>query len=189
MKNIYIIFLIFCSISLANELENFQKEHHQINKTGMLVLGSWAVGNIAVGTIGRSTSKGNTKYFHEMNAAWNLINLGIAGFGFFNLLEPDINLNLAEALSQQKSMEGILLFNAGLDLGYIAIGAYLKERSKNSEKNKDRLLGYGNSLILQGAFLLLFDISLYYFHYDLSNTFLNSIESVEFGLNSIRIRF
>ncbi len=32
------------------------------------------------------------------------------------------------------------------------------ERAKNTDKNKDLLKGFGQSIVLQGAFLLLFDI-------------------------------
>jgi hypothetical protein len=55
------------------------------------------------------------------------------------------------------------LLNAGLDVAYIATGFYLKERSKNSSSS-ERLRGYGNSLLLQGGFLLMFDVALYFIH-------------------------
>ena len=48
----------------------------------MTVLGSWAIGNIVVGASLQGSSEGTTKYFHRMNAGWNLVNLGLAGAGF-----------------------------------------------------------------------------------------------------------
>ena len=42
-------------------------------------------------------------------------------------------------------------------------GFYLKEKSKSSS-SAERLKGYGNSLLLQGGFLLVFDIALYFIH-------------------------
>lgn len=60
-------------------------------------------------------------------------------------------------------MQNFLLLNAGLDVAYIATGFYLKERAKNSS-SPERLRGYGNSLLLQGGFLLAFDIAFYFIH-------------------------
>jgi hypothetical protein len=61
-------------------------------------------------------------------------------------------------------MQNIFIFNAGLDVGYMAIGLYLMERSKNASKNQDLLKGYGSSLILQGGFLFAFDLVMYFVH-------------------------
>ena len=129
----------------------------------MLTLGSWAIGNIAVGTVFYFNTSGQNKYFHQMNAAWNLVNLGIAGLGYYSAVHPDTVLTLTESLRQQSNIEKILLFNAGLDVAYVMTGFYLRERAKNSEKSSDRFRGYGNSLILQGSFLFLFDVTVYYF--------------------------
>ena len=51
------------------------------------------------------------------------------------------------------------LFNAGLDVGYMATGAYLWERG--IRKDSRGLKGYGQSLILQGGFLFTFDLIMY----------------------------
>lgn len=189
MKYVIILFLFLSSNLFSMELDSIVTKHHSINKYGMMTLGTWAIANIGVGIIQRSRTHGETKYFHEGNAGWNLINLGIASFGLYSALNPDYNLGLGEFLSSQKSIESILLLNAGLDIAYMSIGLYLKERSKNASNNPERLRGYGNAMILQGAFLLLFDIGLYTIHTNFSSSFLQSIESIEIGLNSISIRF
>ena len=49
--------------------------------------------------------------------------------------------------------------NTGLDAAYITTGLYLKERG--TRLNKDQPIGYGNSLVFQGAFLLVFDLFQY----------------------------
>jgi hypothetical protein len=64
----------------------------------------------------------------------------------------------------QTDLDKVLLFNAGLDLAYIAGGFWLVERSKNADKRPERLKGYGQSVILQGAFLFAFDIAFYALH-------------------------
>jgi hypothetical protein len=43
----------------------------------------------------------------------------------------------------------------------MAAGFYLRERAKTATKNQDMLKGYGSALILQGAFLFVFDLALY----------------------------
>jgi hypothetical protein len=68
-----------------------------------------------------------------------------------------------EIIKDFNSLQNFLLLNAGLDAAYIMTGFYLKERAKNSS-SAERLKGYGNSLLLQGGFLLLFDVSLYFIH-------------------------
>lgn len=144
-------------------LQSFQEERNAINKTGMLVLGSWAVGNILVGTIGNQKSGGDTKYFHQFNALWNLVNLGIASYGYFNATTDPSAMSTAEIMKEFHSLQSFLLLNAGLDVAYMVTGLYLKERAKSSASG-DRLRGYGNSLLLQGGFLLAFDTALYFIH-------------------------
>ncbi len=60
-----------------------------INETAMLVLGSWAAGNILVGTYGNFKASGEAKYFQQFNAMWNVVNLGIAAFGYLNAVNSD----------------------------------------------------------------------------------------------------
>jgi len=162
-----ILFLILISPVKAqkfDQIRSFEIERTNINKTGMIVLGSWAIGNILVGTYGNFKYTGQTKYFHQFNTMWNVVNLGIAAFGYFNAAGSDPNLMTAtQILNEYNSLQNFLLLNAGLDVAYMVTGLYLKERAKNSS-NADRLKGYGNSLLLQGGFLLAFDVALYFIH-------------------------
>jgi hypothetical protein len=162
----FIIILMLMASALfaqSEELMRFNDYRHQLNQTAMLTLGGWALGNIAVGSALYFNASGQNKYFHQMNVAWNLVNLSIAGFGYYSAVHPDTVLNITESLKQQSNIEKILLFNAGLDVAYVMTGFYLKERAKHSGKNSDRFRGYGNSLILQGSFLFVFDLTVYYF--------------------------
>lgn len=147
-----------------NLIQSFEAGRGEINKTGMIVLGSWAVGNILLGAYGNYKYEGQTKYFHQFNAMWNVVNLGIAAFGYFNAAGSDPNsMTATQILNEYSSLQNFLLLNAGLDVAYMVTGLYLKERAKNSS-NPDRLRGYGNSLLLQGGFLLAFDAALYFIH-------------------------
>lgn len=177
-KQTKIFLLIFLIVPLAqlaaqdifsDSLASFHQSRMNINKTAMLVLGGWAAGNILIGTYGNFKASGEAKYFHQFNAMWNVVNLGIAAFGYFNAVNSDpSSMTNLEIIKDYNSLQNFLLLNAGLDVAYIATGLYLKERSKNSSSN-ERLRGYGNSLLLQGGFLLLFDVSLFFIHQNNAN--------------------
>lgn len=164
LKALMTLIIVTYGVALYGQdyAEFYQQSLHN-NKNGMYVLGTWAVANLAVGGIGWSQTAGKTKYFHQMNFFWNTVNLGIAGFGYLNAIQTDImSLSSAEMLSKHKTFENILLLNAGLDIGYMGLGYYLNHLSKTKEKNKHQLAGYGNSIMLQGAFLFGFDLVLYW---------------------------
>ncbi len=146
-----------------NVLNNFNKEREKISKTGLTVLSSYAAANIIYGTIAASKAGGSNKYFHQMNAIWNGVTLGIVGVGFLAAKKEGV-LSYTESLKKQQNIEKLFLFNAGLDLAYIAGGAYMKERAKTTNKNPLRLKGYGESVMLQGSVLLLFDGIMYAIH-------------------------
>jgi hypothetical protein len=145
-------------------LEKFNQTRLDYNQQGMLILGTWAVVNLVLGAVASFRTRGQTQAFHQMNAYWNVVNLGIAGYGFWQASQVAI-LNFWEVLLAQQDIEKILLANAALDFGYIALGLYLIERGRRLEK--DKWLGFGKSIVLQGAFLLLFDAILYGFQQQL----------------------
>jgi len=176
MKKILLLFLLIFSIGAfaqsSESLIDLNQKRLDINRTGMIILGSWAVGNMAIGTTGYFRSEGQTKYFHQMNAMWNLVSLGIAGFGLYSALNDPTQLDFAESIQQHESIRRILLFNAGLDVGYMATGIYLRERAFRSDR-PERLTGYGNALLLQGAFLFTFDLVMFLTHGSMSEPLYN----------------
>lgn len=146
--------------NLSQELELYNNDRLEINKKGMLVLSGWALTNIASGSYGFYHSNGRNKYFHQMNAFWNVVNLSIGVFTYYQsaLTDPS-TFNLYQSMAHARSIENLLLLNIGLNVGYIATGGFLWERG--IRKENQRLLGYGPSLVLQGGFLLVFDTILY----------------------------
>ena len=137
---------------------DFYDKSAAINKTGMYVLGGWAIANIATGAIGWSNTGGSTMRFHQMNLFWNTVNLSIAGFALYNYLQTNAaGLSPDEILQTHRKTENLYLINAGLDVLYVGTGFYLKHLSTKKPRKEDLLLGYGNSIILQGAFLFVFD--------------------------------
>jgi len=166
----YILFavLIFVVNTLSAQdstkfLYNYNYNRIKTTKTAMVVLGGWGAANIAAGLIGRSQTTGEARYFHEMNAIWGAVNLGIATASYLGnrKLNPG-KYNWQESLHEQRKIEKIYLINGGLDLAYIGTGIFLQERGRN--RQKDQLKGYGTSLITQGAFLLLYDGVNYMIH-------------------------
>ncbi len=165
MKKLLIFVLIVWftpSFSQANKQE-INEKRAIINKNGMKVLGGWALANLTIGGIGYFQSSGRNKYFHQMNAMWGVVNLGIATAGYFGAkADMKEQLNFAQSINDQKKIEQILILNAGLDAAYMVTGLYLNERGLR--KSSDRLRGYGKSLLLQGAFLLVFDGAMFAIH-------------------------
>ena len=171
---------------LSDELLQYNRERLDLNKTGMLVLSGWALGNIAVGSYGYFKTSGRTKYFHQMNAAWNLVNISIGALAYYQYLQTDPSaLNPMQSIDEARSIENILLLNIGLDVGYIAAGAFLWERGIRKDSN--RLLGYGPSLIVQGGFLLVFDGILYGLNKSQNEKLFNLIDNLSLSANSVSV--
>ena len=158
------VFLLVSFFAFSQSLEESWEAEQNYRQTGMMVLGGWAVANIASGLVMRSNTSGVDSRFWEMNAIWNGVNLAIAGFGYYGATKLGTDGSAFALYQEQMSMDKILLFNAGLDLGYIAAGAWMVERSKNISKNPDLWKGYGRSIMLQGAFLFAFDVAMVLIH-------------------------
>jgi hypothetical protein len=177
------LLLLFCislfavQVEAQTDYESFYLKSQKNLNTGMYVLGSWALLNIATGAYGLSTQTGSSKYFHQMNLFWNSVNLGIAGYSLISNYLSNISL-----LSHQQMMdkhlftEKLLLINAGLDVLYMASGAFMASKSKSSTKRPELLKGYGQSLLLQGGFLLVFDLVLYGIQHNHSSIFFQNVQ-------------
>lgn len=57
------------TIQLQSELNSINTDRLKLNKTGMIVLGSWAVANIGYSGIQMGRTDGYTRTFHQMNVA------------------------------------------------------------------------------------------------------------------------
>lgn len=163
IATVCICILSVTGFAQQTNLTGFNKERERLSRTGIKGLAVYSAANIIYGSIASSQTTGSNKYFHEMNAIWNGITLGITGIGFLTA-NKESTLSYGESLKKQQHIEKLFLFNAGLDVAYIAGGAYLKERAKTTIKNPLRLKGYGESIMLQGGVLLLFDGIMYTIH-------------------------
>ena len=77
------------AIGQVSDLTQFNEIRLNTNTKGLTVLGTWAAGNIAVGSIMMTRTEGEAKYFHQMNLAWGGINLALAGFGYYNAMSTN----------------------------------------------------------------------------------------------------
>lgn len=182
------LFILFAGMVLSqNDYQSFYKESLKFNNAGMYVLGSWAIINISTGAYGWAKGSGENKYFHQMNLFWNTVNLSIAGIALYNNFNTNImDLSSEEMMNKHKYIEKLLLINGGLDLIYMGTGSLLRHISKNKTERKNLLKGYGNSLILQGGFLLVFDAVLYFIMKSHRVNFLENID-VSMGLNTVQL--
>ncbi|WP_206203764.1 DUF6992 family protein, partial [Thermococcus sp. M36] len=119
-------------------------------------------------------------YFFQMNTYWNVVNLAVAGVGLYTIKkEMNKKLTVAENYKKQNNLEKFLLFNTGLDATYLTTGLYLNERGKRL--NNETTEGYGSSLILQGGFLLVFDIIQYLEHRQNGKKLNSLIDKISLG--------
>ena len=126
----------------------------------MYVLGSWAVSNIAGGLILRANTQGTERYFHEMNAGWNSVNLVLASIGILGKQNSFENTqSLSDAMVKA---EKTFLFNAALDIAYMTAGFWMMDAANYRVNDSERLEGYGQSLLLQGGFLFVFDLIMHH---------------------------
>ncbi|SNS67840.1 hypothetical protein SAMN06295967_1168 [Belliella buryatensis] len=158
------VFLSFQVVAQSEHQQMLDFNHKRIdyNRSGMLILGSWAIGNMVLGGVMIGRTSGETRAFHQMNIYWNTVNLAIAGFGYYSAMKEVPSTEFWETMRAQQSIEKILLVNAALDVAYMAGGLYLLERGRRLEN--DQFKGFGKSVILQGAFLMSFDAIKYAFH-------------------------
>ncbi len=159
------LFLFFGLTAQAQQtqLKDLNQGRLKVQTTGMWVLSSWAVANIAYGGIAAARGEGSNKYFNRMNIYWNVVNLGIAAPSLIGALRARKSppTTLDQSIEDLHSIEKTLLFNAGLDVAYLTGGFYLLEKAKNTLDKEARFRGFGQSIILQGGFLLLFDAANY----------------------------
>lgn len=196
MKKYFLLFtLLICfswdAMAQTNELTEFNTERLQVNKISMIVLGSWALGNMGTNSLLlRNPSSNEQAHFYRMNIFWNVVNLALAIPGLrHSIITDPSTIHLAETVSEYHQMGKIVLMNAALDVAYITGGFLMKEMAKTRDRKRDILNGYGKALILQGGFLLAFDIVLFTALQTKSGQLTNILEHLSVTPNSIGLVF
>lgn len=134
----------------------------KVNNRGMLVLGTWAAANLSTGIYGDLKNRGEAKYFHQMNWMWNTINGSIAALSAYsNHKRASEQMSENDVIESVSKLQKVFLVNAGLDMIYIGVGSALIARSRNDVFRSHQFSGYGKSLLMQGGFLMLFDLGMF----------------------------
>ncbi|GAB3538785.1 hypothetical protein GCM10027443_34450 [Pontibacter brevis] len=155
-----LLFIGFTANAQSDSLQTFNQQQADTLKIGMLVLGGWAILNILVGGLKLTKATRSRKFYFQMNLYWNIVNLIIAGAALYSIISGDpATQSLLQSLKLHVLYKKILYLNVGLDIAYIVLGAYLKERSRSSPKT-EQLQGWGQAVVLQGLFLFLLDLVL-----------------------------
>ena len=132
-------------------------ERINITRGYMTALGAWGLVNVVQGSISTTNTVGPEHYFHQMSAYFNAVNVGIAALGFLGIKKQLLTTNtLSSEIQAQQKIQKILLINSALDVGYFGIGLLM--RNSGIKNQNAKIQGYGGSIMLQGAFLLVYDL-------------------------------
>lgn len=195
-KRIVITVLMLMTVVVVVEAQDSSRAFGEVslaaNNAGMYVLGGWALANMAVGAYGWAALEGEKKYFSQMNLFWNVVNLSIAGFALYSNYSADLlSLGDGEIMTKHLKTERLFLINSGLDVAYMGAGILMRHLGTGSERRGDLLKGYGNAVILQGGFLLVFDIVMYFIFRDIRPASIELTSALQQGTlhAGIRIAF
>jgi len=164
---ILIITLLICHRVLPQDLalERYNTLRLAKERRSMIALGTWGAANLVSGAALAAGAEGSNRYFHLMNIGWGAVNVSLATLGFIRVKKSDPSgYDLENTVEEQHRIEKILLLNTGLDVGYMLGGLYLMERSRREGVNEEQLKGFGQSIIMQGAFLFAFDLTTFLIH-------------------------
>ncbi len=162
----YTIFLTFIGLFFSPntqaqyDLDKLYDDQLKMNRHGMMVLGGWAVSNMALGGVMATQTEGVNYYFHIGNISWNSVNLALAGLGYYTARKRPDDASFSGLLKLHEDTKRSLLFNAGLDLAYITGGLWMANVA-NRFDNPEMMEGFGVSFSMQGLFLFTFDVLFY----------------------------
>jgi hypothetical protein len=147
----------------ASAVKGFRRAHRRTQIVGSSVLTGWAVANIASGIAGALLVENDTRYVHEMNALWNSVNLTLGIIGLVNngRRGPKVD-SIGEARRVNRKTRRVYLINGALDVVYIGAGALTAGLGRRFDQ--PRTVGWGTSIVLQGAWLFAYDIAMVLAH-------------------------
>ena len=102
-------------------------------------LGRWAVGSVVAGAL--LSVPPRTRGFGRQTLAWGAVDGALAAVG--------ARRRAARGPTDARRLRRVLLLNAGLDVGYLVVGAWLVRDG--------RWPGDGAAVLVQGTFLLVLD--------------------------------
>ncbi len=122
---------------------------------------------------------------------WSGVNLALAIPGYFRARKEYGNTySFSESVKAQHKTEKVFLFNTALDLAYVTGGFYLRHMAAPDPENAPRLRGWGNSIILQGGFLFLFDLTAVLLHSNHRKKTLDSwMDNVQLSSTGLGVKY
>lgn len=197
MKNVIasigLIMAIVSSIQAQSDttLPYIVQKQFKLQRTSTQILAGWSVANLTLSGIALGQANGSNKYFHEMNLYWNVINVGIAGIGLLGLRKINESPTVSSVVKEHYTLQKSLLLNTGLDIAYVTSGFWLLDKSKTeiTQVRSESFRGFGQAVVVQGGFLLVFDLTNYFIHRSDSPRLHRLLDQVSFSGNSVHIKF
>jgi hypothetical protein len=124
--------------------------HFQLRALRALL--GWGAGSVLVGAALLPWRNPTWKFFGFQMIGWGAVDAALALAGRRGA-QARINRGAADAIEQARRFRVIVLVNALLDVGYIVGGIELIRRARG----RASWAGTGAGIVVQGAFLLLFD--------------------------------
>ncbi|MCX7605771.1 MAG: hypothetical protein N2170_00715 [Bacteroidia bacterium] len=149
MNNNFLLLLLFPLITLSQSMSD-SIQVRRVQRSLFIHLGGWAGAGIATGTW-QTLSRRNTitQYMGYQNLAWGGVNAAITVIGAISSRKQA--KQMIDWSANKQRLRRWLWINAGLDLGYMAVGTFLATRPD------PRLKGTGYGVILQGGGLFVLD--------------------------------
>ena len=146
-------------LSFKDSLRTYNNQRILTNTKGAMTLAGWGMANVVVGGVGYFTAKQDEwKYFHEMNAAWGAVNTGFAIGGIMRARKQAAEkINAGKDFHYFERNKSSYLISVALDVVYVGAGVTLAGYGKSAATNGAAYKGFGESIALQGLFLLAFD--------------------------------
>lgn len=142
----------------TDDLERLLSVERTLTKT----LVGWSVASIALGTsialAGHKLDKKAVTDFGRQTAAWGVVDLGIAGAGYFAQRRRG-SLSEDQTQRQIRNLRRLLVINAVADVAYVSGGIALLKRSLHKKSSFRMGPGDGSAIVIQGAFLFVLDVS------------------------------
>jgi len=161
MKKLFTLILLVVigcrAFAQQDSLKVYNVERVRITSNGMEYLGGWGLLNTGTGAVlWTQSTDPESRYFFQMNTIWGSANFLTALLSYTGIQNSkNKKLTAAQSLQQQEHIEKIFRINMYFDAAYLGAGAYLK--LVGDSRNSPQMKGYGESVLLQGGFLLLFD--------------------------------
>lgn len=122
----------------------------------LLILALWGVTNLVAGTFFSRRTSGQPKHFWQVAVLWGAVNSLIGIPQYLDLAGPPTEpATLAEALGDGLGTARLLSGAFVSDLATMLVGGLLAWRRVT--RDSERLQGWGKGLVVQGAWLAVFD--------------------------------